>query len=133
MTFGQAWEEAGSPGGKHDARLEDSGHGRGRGLGPRGCGAGAGRTSQGSRTQAGGDHRALGSRERGAVGQEGGGCRICSNRPGTGLQALSGSRPECRGGGFGAWRWEDGGAAGSTAPSLAGHTSASLPMSEGKC
>ena len=23
-------------GGKHDARLEDSGHGRGRGLGPRG-------------------------------------------------------------------------------------------------
>ena len=27
------------------------------------------------------------------MGQEGGGCRICSNRPGTGLRALPGSRP----------------------------------------
>ena len=56
-----------------------------------------------------------------AVGQEGGGRRVCSSRAGLGLRVLPGRSAQVGGG---TWRWEDSGAAGSTAPSLARHTSA---------
>ena len=39
VTFGQAWEEAGPPGGQRDARPEDSGTAEGGAWGPGGTGA----------------------------------------------------------------------------------------------
>lgn len=109
------------PGAQRGQRVGPGGAGRGGGCG------GEGRASQGSRTPTGGDCRGLGGRGRGAAGrlwarrEEAAGSAAAERAWGSGLsQGLGRSTREVR---VGAWRWEHSGAAGSTAPSLARHTS----------